>query len=275
MPIATGTALALAAAGAIGGSAIGAGTSLAAAGEQSDAAKSAAQIQAQSAREALDFQKQQYNTTQSNFAPWLQAGQGAIGTLSGLVPQLNAAEAAYPGFKAPTAEEAAATPGYQFTLGQGQQALENSAAARGGLLSGNTAQALDQYSQGLASTTYGDTYNRALQQYQQAYNQFQTGQANQYNRYANLAGVGQTAAGQLASSGSSAAGNIGNILMTSGLQQGNALQNAAYQNASGYVGAGNAFNSSLGNISQYLMFQNYLNQGKIPTLSSAPGPTGQ
>lgn len=149
-------------------------------------------------------------------------------------------------FQAPTAAQAAQTPGYQFALQQGQQALQNSAAAKGGLLSGNTAEALDQYSQGLADSNYQQTYNNALGQYQTAYNQFQNNQANTYNRLAGLAGTGQTAAGQLNSAGQAAASNIGNISQTAGQQIGQSAQNAGAATASGYVGQANAINSGIG-----------------------------
>jgi hypothetical protein len=43
-------------------------------------------------------------------------------------------------------------PGYKFEQQQGQQAIQNSAAARGQSLSGNTLQGLEQFGQGLAST---------------------------------------------------------------------------------------------------------------------------
>jgi hypothetical protein len=237
---------------------IGAGASLSAAGTQASAAEQAQALQAQEAQNALNFQGQEFGTQQQNIAPFLQAGQGAVKSLSSLIPQLTAAEQAYPVFQAPTAAEAAATPGYQFTLGQGTQALQNSAAARGGLLSGNTGEALQQYGQGLASTTYGDVYNRALQQYQQAYGQFQNLQANQYNRLASLAGVGQVAAGQAGTAGQAAASNVGNISLTTGAQQGQSLQNAGAANASGYVGAANAASGGIGNIGQYLTLQQLL-----------------
>jgi hypothetical protein len=46
------------------------------------------------------------------------------------------------------------TPGYQFNLEQGTQALDRSAAARGGLFSGAAAKQLQEYGQGLADNTY-------------------------------------------------------------------------------------------------------------------------
>lgn len=155
-------------------------------------------------------------------------------------------------FHAPTASEAAQTPGYQFQLQEGLRALQNSAAAKGGLLSGNTAEALDKYSQGLADSNYQQTYNNALGQYQQAYNQFSNNQANTFNRLSALSGTGQVAANQLNSAGQSAANNIGNISLTSGQQIGQDVQNAGAANASGYVGGANAIGGAIGGVSNSL-----------------------
>ena len=56
-------------------------------------------------------------------------------------------------------------PAYQFQLAQGQKAIQNSAAGRGLLQSGATMKAMDQYSQGLASTSEQALYNQALSTY--------------------------------------------------------------------------------------------------------------
>jgi hypothetical protein len=49
-----------------------------------------------------------------------------------------------------------ATPGYQFNLDQGLQAIDRSAASRGLTTSGNTLAAEQKYGAGLASQTYND-----------------------------------------------------------------------------------------------------------------------
>lgn len=53
-----------------------------------------------------------------------------------------------------------ADPGYQFRLGEGMRALENSAAARGGLLSGGFGRAAIGYGQDMASQEYQNVFNR-------------------------------------------------------------------------------------------------------------------
>lgn len=61
-------------------------------------------------------------------------------------------------------------PGYGFRLGQGRQALEQSAAARGVLNTGGTLQDLVDYGQSFASNEYSNAYQRALGTYQQNFN---------------------------------------------------------------------------------------------------------
>jgi hypothetical protein len=53
-------------------------------------------------------------------------------------------------------------PSYAFRLGEGQQALERSAAAKGMLGSGNILAELQKYGQGMASQEYQNQYNRLL-----------------------------------------------------------------------------------------------------------------
>lgn len=153
-------------------------------------------------------------------------------------------------FVAPTAENFTADPGYQFRMQQGINALQNSAAARGTLLTGATAAGINAYGQDYGSNEYQNVYNRKLGEYQQAYNIFQQNQANQYNRLANLAGLGQVTAGQLAQGGQQFAGQAGNILLGTAGQIGQQMNNAAAATASGYAGSANAWGGALGNLSQ-------------------------
>ncbi len=245
--------------GSLAAAGVSAGTSLSAAGTQADAAKSAQQLQAQEAQNALDFQKQEWSTQQTNEAPWLNAGKESLTNLQAILAQ--------PGqgwnetFTPPTAEQASQYPGYQFQEQQGEQALQNSAASKGALYSGNTQEALARYGQQSAQSDYTNVYNQAFQQYQQKYGQHN----DQLNRLAQMAGVGQTAATTLGQQGQAAAGNVGNIFLTSGAQQGQDIQNAAAAEASGYVGAGNAFSGALSsgsnNIMNLLMLQKLFPNG--------------
>jgi hypothetical protein len=257
------------------GSAIGGIGSIISGNTQAGAAKSAAQLQAQEAANSLAFQKQEFGTQQANEAPFLQAGQGAVGELSGLTntPGQGLLTPWTGQFQAPSAQQAAATPGYQFQLQQGEQALQNSAAAQGGLLSGGTATALDQYSQGLASTDYQQVYNNALQQYQQSYNQFENNQANEYNRLAGLAGTGQVSAGQLGQEGAQAAGNVAGINASAGQQIGGNINLAGAATASGYAGLTNSLGAGSNSIGQLALLQAlYPNANLLGGPSGAPNP---
>lgn len=174
---------------------------------------------------------------------------------------------AYPGgpFVAPTGLTEQNDPGYQARLNLGQQAFEQSAAARGNVLTGGTAQAENQLAQDYASNEYNNVYNRALSGYDTNFNTWNTGQTNQFNRLAALSGVGQTAANQLGNLGVQASNSItGNILGTAGAI-GQQMNNAAAANASGIVGSANAWGGALGNtgnnISQLLLLQQLQNGG--------------
>jgi hypothetical protein len=157
---------------------------------------------------------------------------------------------AYPGqFTAPTGLTEQNDPGYQARLQLGTDAIQRSAAASGGLLTGGTAKALDSYGQDYASNEYNNVYNRALTNYQTNYNQYQQQQANEFNRLASIAGIGQTSAGQLNSAGTSAANNASNTLLGTAGAVGQQLNNSAAATASGYTGIANSVNSGLGGLS--------------------------
>lgn len=131
-----------------------------------------------------------------------------------------------------------ADPGYQFRLEQGQRALESSAAARGGLLSGRTLKDLTAYGQGMGSQEYQNAYARAIDEYNRevdAYNRYNTDQTNTFNRLAGLAGIGQTATNTMAQLGSATAGQVGANIIGAGNAQ-----------AAGQVGSANAWNNAIG-----------------------------
>jgi hypothetical protein len=148
-------------------------------------------------QKAQDFLKGQENKGLENYSPYLSAGKGATGTLSSLLgtPGQGLLENWTGKFTAPTAAEAEQTPGYQFQLKQGLDAVQNSAAGRGGLLSGRTLADLNNYAQGTASTNYQNTFNNSLTQYQSAYQSFLNNQNNTYSRLMGLSGEGLQAAG--------------------------------------------------------------------------------
>jgi hypothetical protein len=188
--------------------------------QQSSAAQNAANTQAQASEAAIAEQKRQFDINQANQAPWLQAGKNALGQLtSGNFDVRN-------------------TPGYQFRLDEGLKALDRSAAARGGLLSGATLKGAQRYGQDYASNEY----------------------TNAYNRTANLAGVGQTAANNLGSYGQAYATNVGN-----------SLADAANARASGYVGSANAISNAFGGVSNAFTNYNLMRALNNPTYTASTG----
>jgi len=82
------------------------------------------------------------------------------------------------------------TPGYQFRLNQGQQALERSQAARGGLFSGRALKASQEYGQGLAEQEYQNAVNNLSQQSGQGLN----ASGAMSNLYSDAGGVGAASA---------------------------------------------------------------------------------
>lgn len=215
----------------VGGSLASAGIGAVAASKAAGAQKAAANKAASIDQQSLDFQKQVYADQQAREAPWIAAGQKALRDLGDLK------------FTAPTGVDEANDPGYKFRLSEGQRALENSAAARGNLLSGNTAKALEDYTQDYASNEFSKVYERAFNDY-----------STKYAKLSELAGLGSGATTTLGQQGQAAATGIS----LTGAREGEALQNAGAATASGYAGIGNALTSGIGNITQYMLLKNLL-----------------
>jgi len=216
--------------GAVASSAIGA-----------HAAGSAADKQAQAGQSALDFQKQMWETQQQNQAPWLEAGKTSLSKLMEGLSNGTFGPGSIAPFTAPTAEQARATPGYQFTQQEGNRGVMAAASAGGRSLSGGTLKAIDRYNTGLADTTYGDTFNRALQSYQAQL----AGQGQAYNQLAGVANTGQTAVQSLNNTGTQTATNVGNLMTGIGNAQASGIIGGANAISGGISGATNGLSSAL------------------------------
>ena len=203
------------------------GSSLGGSVDAANAAQGAAQTQADAANRAADLQYKMWQEQQAQQKPWLEAGQTALNKLIPLATN-------YTPFGTQQFQQ---DPGYAFRLSEGQKALERSAAARGGLLSGAAGKALVNYGQQAGS-----------QEYQNAFNRYQAERAAQLQPLQSLAGVGQTAANTLGSAAGQYGTNAAN-LMTSG---------AAAQ-AAGQVGAANALTGGLSTYMNYNAQNNLLN----------------
>jgi hypothetical protein len=123
-----------------------------------------------------------------------------------------------------------ADPGYAFRLAEGQKAIERSAAARGGLFSGRQLKDIERFGQDFASNEYGRAFNR-----------YEAERSGRYNRFANLAGLGQTTATQLAGIGADTSRSIGDIIIggaTSAAASRASGSNALAQGISGGINSG-------------------------------------
>lgn len=181
-----------------------------AADRQASAQKKAGRANAAAANQALDRQNELYDQAVQSAQPYVNAGSGALSQLQ----QLNSGD--YSSFQQ--------SPDYQFTMEQGLQALDRSAAARGGLYSGGADADRMGYASGLASQQYG----------------------NYYSRIAGLANMGQNQSQYLGNLGQGLASAQTNTLGQLG--QANAMTNSATAGAqAGYANAlGQGFGAYMG-----------------------------
>ncbi len=205
------------------------------------AAGNAASAQEQSANNALDFQKQVWQQQQQNQQPWLDAGKASLSKLMEGISNGTFGPGSITPFSAPTADQARATPGYQFTRDEGNRGVLAAASAGGRSLSGGTLKAVDRYNTGLADSTYGDTFSRALQTYQAQL----AGQGQAYNQLAGVANTGQQAVQNINATGSSTATNVGNLMTGIGNAQASGIIGGANAISGGIGGATNALSSTL------------------------------
>jgi len=226
----------------LGGAALSASASRSAANTQAEAAYEAAKLQAEAAKYQTDVQKDIYEQQKAVMAPYVAAGETGQNRLLEYLGIGGSADAQDYG-KYATAEFtpdqflAGQDPAYAFRMSEGLSALEKTAAARGGLLSGNAMQAAQTYGQGLAS-----------EEYQNAFNRYQTTRANTLSPYQSLQGVGQAAAAGQAANLSSLGSNLANISQNSAAAQASYNTSAANALAAGTVGSANAWSSALNNI---------------------------
>lgn len=241
-------------AGAIG--LIGAGASIVGGAMSANAAGDAADAQIQSGREANATQRYMYDTTRADQAPYRDVGYSALDAMRARMGLRVANPAMMPSTSGGASGSASGTPwtnnaqfspqqlmqedpSYQFRLSEGEKALNRSAAAGSGQLSGATLKALSRYNQDYASNEFN----------------------NSFNRLSALAGIGQTATNQVGAAGNAFANNSANLQT----QMGNAR-------AAAYVGQANAWNRGLGGAFGALQDQSMLNSfQRLPHWANAYG----
>lgn len=199
---------------------LSAGSSMYAANKASSAQKDAADKAAAAQQQALEFQKANYEKSSANLSPFIQSGQGANNLLSsfyGLNGDTALGENALAAF--------ARSPDYQFALKEGIGALDNSAASKGSLLSGNQLRAVTEYGSGLATQNL----------------------SNYLTRLSGMSGQGIQAGGILGNIGTGAGNSVG----TTSTNLGNAYMAGGTADASGYLGMAKGINSGLNTLSLF------------------------
>jgi hypothetical protein len=203
-----------------------------AAAAQVSKAQQAQQLEQKNQQAGVDFQTNEWTGQQAAEAPYQALGSTAANRYAQLLNNP---------FTAPTLAEAEAQPGYQFNLEQGTQAINEHAAATGNLNSGNTGVALQKYGQGLATTTYQQAYQNALNTY-----------GTNLNAAAQGVNTGLTSTAQLGQFGQAAANNLSNLYLTGGQQQASQLNNQGAAIAAGDVGQANAYSNMFNGITNSL-----------------------
>ena len=242
---------------AVGGSLIGSAMS-------ADAATSAADTQAQAARDANAQQLAIFNTQNAQQAPYRAQGYSALNQIGSMLPgtyqQYDAngnVIGAGQGSGYLTRQfgdqdlNSSLAPNYNFQLQQGQGATNALNNVAGG--GGNAAQGLEQFTQNFAGNAY-----------QNAFTNFNNQRSNIYNTLAGIAGIGQAGQSATNAAGTNATNAIGQL----GVGAASAL-------GQGQVGAANAYSGAINNVGNNLTLWSLLGN-KTPAVTpvntgSGPG----
>ncbi len=225
----------------------------------SNAASDAAKAQTKAANQATALSAAEVQAIMEQLRPFLQTGttanqvlaanyfgiNGPGGTFAPNAPFLQPISSTVGGPPNPNDPNLRAgfqaSPGYQYQLGQQQNAIQNSAAGRTGAISGNMLRELQQNAQGLAGQDWWQNYNAMVGNYGNRYQDI----ANQRNTIigglGTMAGAGQNAAVQGGGFGTSAVNQIGNNLNLAGSAQ-----------AAGILGSSNAMSGGINSAIQNL-----------------------
>lgn len=229
---------------------IGAGGSIISGSIGANAAKSAASTQAAAADRATQAELDMYNQNVAREQPFVQGGTNALAQLQqllGIGGPGSSGTASSPilqmlGIGGPGGTGAGninpatfqGSPGYQYALQQGENAVTNAAAQNGGI-GGNALRELQNRGQGLAN----QNWNQYLGQASGAWGDL-------LSRLQSLISGGQGAAANLGSTGTTVGGQVGSNLIGAG----NAL-------AGGQIGSANAvaggLNGAINNSLPYLL----------------------
>ena len=216
--------------------------------------------QTDAVNKAIAAEREMFDISRADLAPWRSVGTNALTKLQDKVA------AGPPEFKF---EE---TPGYQFRLKEGINALERGAAARGKVLSGGQQKALVRFGQDYATGEYRTEEDRSIGRYYQ-----------ELNPLFSLAGLGQMGTNLGANAATTTGANMGNALISGGTNQANILNtlgtnvgnNALYSGtarASGYINQANALkgasNTAMTGLALYKALSAANTASKIPYIAA-------
>ena len=134
-------------------------------------------------------------------------------------------------------------PGYAFRLSEGQKLLDRTAARDNRLFSGGALKAATRYGQEMGS-----------QEYQNAFNRYQTNRSNQLNPLGALGTLGQNAAANQGASMGTYGTNVGNLMTQAGNAIGAGQMGSANTLAGGIEKVGSTYRNQM-NFTDYLNSQ--------------------
>lgn len=199
-----------------------------------NAAKKAANTQAAAAAEGTAEQRRQFDAMRALQQPYVEAGTGALGRLSGyesVGPEALAIQRAMAGLGSPEEQDAALRrieqgPLFAGLMRQGENAILQNASATGGLRGGNVQAALAQFRPQLLSSLMD----------------------RQYSQLGGLTALGQGVTQNLAALGQASASGVGAAGLATGQNIANLMGQQGAAQAGGILGQANAGIGALGNI---------------------------
>ena len=198
------------------------------ASQQAKGVEAASNASTNASNQSLALQREMFNKQIELQAPWREAGVNALAKMQG------GDYAQTPQFAFNYSQNT--DPGTQFRLQQGLNAMNATAAARGGLISGNALKAGQDYGQAQGSQEYQNAFNRYITGYNADVNRAN----NMYNRVSGIAGTGQTTSNALASMAGNYGQNASNTMMTQGANQANSQLQLGNIRGSQYGNLGNS-----------------------------------
>lgn len=214
------------------GAAVSVGGGLLASSSAKKAGNQAAAAQQYAADQTVAEQRRQFDITQGNFAPFLQAGQSALTAQTDLLGlggfgaiDETGATGAGRDRQALAIEQLQQSPLYQSLFANGQNTILANSAATGGLRGGNIQGSLANFGR--------DTLSQVIQ--------------TQLANLGQVAGQGQSAAGSIGAFGANAANQIGQAYGDAGSAQAGAYLNAGKANVGNINNIAGALGGIVGN----------------------------